>query len=75
MKNADISITKVPTRIPRTTPPETNPAISSHGGVGDTRISSMERMKNLDWKKVNEVLEYALVTIASMTSPGTTNDI
>jgi hypothetical protein len=54
------------------TPPATKPAMMSQGGIGDTSISSMERMKNFDWKKVNDEFEYALVTIASITKPGTT---
>ena len=57
------------------TPPATKPAMMSHGGMGETSISSMERAKNFDWKNVNELLAYALVTMASITSPGTTNDM
>jgi hypothetical protein len=33
------------------------PAIMTHGGVGETKISSIERAKNLDEKNVNEVFE------------------
>jgi hypothetical protein len=49
--------------------------MSSHGGVGETRISSIDRAKNFDEKNIKDVLAYDVVTIASMTSPGTTNDI
>src|SRR3989338_4996066 len=73
VKKMEMRSTSVPTNTPRTMPPDMNPAMSSHGGVGETSISSMPRKKNLDWKKVNEVLEYALVTMASMTRPGMTN--
>src|SRR3989344_820878 len=72
VKKADTRRTIAPTSMPRTMPPEIKPMMRSQGGVGETSISSMPRKKNFDWKKVNEVLEYALVTMASMTSPGTT---
>jgi hypothetical protein len=42
----------------------------SHGGVGDTRISSMFREKNFPLKKVNATFENEFMTTASMTSPG-----
>src|SRR3989338_758851 len=75
VKKSEISKTSAPTITPRTMPPVANPATRSHDGVGETRISSMERMKNFDWKKVKELLAYELVTIESMTIPGTTKSI
>src|SRR5665213_721287 len=56
VKNIDTRSTMAPTKTPRMTPPETKPAIISHGGIGETSNSSIERAKNFDWKKVNEEL-------------------
>src|SRR3989344_8052249 len=51
-KKRETMSTRIPTSIPRTTPLATKPAIMTRGGVGDTRISSILREKNLDTKKV-----------------------
>src|SRR3989338_2677072 len=72
-KKTETRRTKMPIMTPRTMPPPTNPAMSTHGGVGETKISSIERAKNLDWKNVVATFEKELVTTASITRPGTMN--
>ncbi len=71
-KKRAVRKTRIPTVTPRMTPPPMNPAMIIHGGVGETRISSMLRTKNLDIKKVVATFEKELVITASMTSPGIT---
>ena len=72
VKKSDTMSTRRPMSTPLTTPPITNPAMMTHGGVGETRISSIVRIKNFEEKNEKETLLYAFIIIASITIPGTT---
>lgn len=75
LKNRETIKTKKPTITPLTIPPSISPTTIIDGGVGETSISSIVLLKNLEVNITNATFEYEFVITASMINPGITNEI